>query len=57
MAEYIGDQGWMTLEDKIDNGIIVWFYQGTITDGTKYRVGYREGDNSSIAVYEEIKND
>lgn len=35
---------------------IIWFYFGSTTCGKDYRVGYREGDNSSIAICEEIKN-
>ena len=37
------------------NETIVWFYYGSTTGGTEYRVGYILGDNSSNAIYEEIK--
>lgn len=38
-------------------GAIIWYYYGSTTDGSQYRVGYREGENSSIAICEEINND
>lgn len=34
---------------------IIWFYFGSTTCGTDYKVGYRLGDNSSNAIYEEIE--
>ena len=49
---YWHNNSYTNLEDM---GLIIWYYEGSDTSGKKYRLGYREGNNSSIAIYEEIK--